>query len=165
MGSSWLCLGLVLSQKCGMFSRNTKLHRLTSPDINWVTGIAFSPDSSLLAIKHIKGIDLCSVTHTGMQVRTEIRPKKFDWRGNMLLFSPDGRILLDPKSDAWDDEIELWDVDSGCKLGILLGHSQPIETLVFSHDGKILASGSQDGTVLLWDWEKIISKAKENKGN
>ena len=42
----------------------------------------------------------------------------------------------------------------------LPGHTEPIETLVFSHNGKILASGSQDGTVLLWDWKKILAKIR-----
>ncbi len=34
-------------------------------------------------------------------------------------------------------------------------------------NGKTLASGSDDGTVLLWDWEKIAAKRKaeiKNKG-
>ena len=57
-------------------------------------------------------------------------------------------------------------MNTGRSLGILFGHTEPIETLVFSHDGKTLASGSEDGTVLLWDWEKIIAKrTPENKGN
>ena len=49
---------------------------------------------------------------------------------------------------------------TGKSLGILSGHTEPVEALVFSHDGKILASGSDDGTVLLWDWEKISAKRK-----
>ncbi|MDE0088836.1 MAG: hypothetical protein OXU23_24165 [Candidatus Poribacteria bacterium] len=138
---------------------------IPSPDISFVNAFAFSPDSTLIAFKHNKGIDLCSVTPTGIQVRKEIRPKKFFTREDILLFSPDGNTLLDPNSDAWDDKIELWDVDSGFSLGALFGHSEPFQTLVFSHDGKILASGATDGTVLLWDWEKIITKANKNKGN
>ena len=47
-------------------------------------------------------------------------------------------------------------------LTLSFGHSAPIETLVFSHDGKTLASASVDGTVLLWDWDKIVSKIQPN---
>ena len=80
---------------------------------------------------------------------------------NLMRFSPDGKTLLDSK---WSEaRIQLWDVDTGRSLGTLSGHTEPIETLVFSHDGKTLASGSEDGTVLLWDWNEIIDKnARDN---
>ena len=67
--------------------------------------------------------------------------------------------------DMWSYPIQLWDVKTGRSLGTLSGHTEQIETLMFSHDGKMLASGSDDGTVLLWDWEKIVTKANKNKGN
>ena len=54
----------------------------------------------------------------------------------------------------------LWDVETGNQLAFLNGHTEDITTLVFSHDGKILASGSQDGTVLLWDWDTKSSQSK-----
>ncbi len=140
-------------------------HEITPPNINFVKTFTFSPDSSLIALKHYKGIDLCSVTRAGMQVLKEIRPKKYHFSDEILIFSPDGKTLLDLNQDNWQEKIELWDVDTGNKFGTLLGHTEQIETLVFSHDGKTLASGSEDGTILLWDWEKIITKAKENKGD
>ena len=62
--------------------------------------------------------------------------------------------------------IKLWDVDTGQEAETLFGHTNRIETLVFSHDRKTLAISSEDGTVLLWDWDKIIAKAGlENKGD
>ena len=118
------------------------------------TALAFSPDSTTIALGDSKGIVLWNVTPTGVQKIRKItdKPQAFD---SVLVFSPDGEFLLDT---TWS-EIILWDTN-GSNLGTLSGHTEPITTLVFSHDGETLASGSNDGTVLLWDWEKISTKRK-----
>ncbi|MDE0681418.1 MAG: hypothetical protein OXI63_00765 [Candidatus Poribacteria bacterium] len=62
-------------------------------------------------------------------------------------------------------EIQLWDMETDQALpSIRTGHTVRIQTLKFSHGGKTLASGAADGTILLWDWAKIIAKrAPDNK--
>jgi len=44
----------------------------------------------------------------------------------------------------------LWEVDTGRHLRILSGHIGGVGDLAFSPDGTVLASGSRDGTILLW---------------
>ncbi len=122
--------------------------------------LAFSPDDTTLALGHRNSITLWNVTKTGMQAHSVISDNHRQF-SDILIFSPDGKTLLDSK---WSEaRIQLWDVDTGRSLGTLSGHTEPIETLVFSHDGKTLASGSEDGTVLLWDWDEI--SAKRGPGN
>ena len=131
---------------------------ITPPTIQEASALAFSPGGILLAHGHHRdGIVFSHVTPTGIKEHSRI-PKSQRGFSDVLTFSPDGKILLDPKLDVWHPTIQLWGVNTGADWGTLSGHTEPIETLVFSHDGKTLASGSQDGTVLLWDWEEIIAK-------
>ena len=139
--------------------------KISPPDIKNASALAFSPDSTLLALKHSAGIDVWRVAHTVMQKQKTIQYKDSRKPTKILLFSPDGKFLLGSRTTWLEYLITIWDVETGNDLETLSGHTKWIDTLVFSHDGKILASGSDDGTILLWDWEKIISKAKENKGD
>ena len=138
---------------------------ITPPDIQEVSALAFSRGGIMLAHGHHRdGIVFWHVTPTGIKEHSRINSQR--GFSDLLIFSPNGKILLDPKLDTWTPIIQLWDVETGAELITLTGQTEPIETLVFSHDGKTLASGSQDGTVLLWDWDKIIAKqTPENKGN
>lgn len=83
-----------------------------------------------------------------------------------VALSTNGSILVEATKyyfDTYCDAIiSLWDVDTGDKLISLQGHTEHIESLTFSPDGKILASGSEDGTVLLWNWDKIVSNIMHN---
>jgi WD40 repeat protein/uncharacterized caspase-like protein len=51
-------------------------------------------------------------------------------------------------------QVQLWDVASGRELGALKGHGRGITKLVFSRDGKFIASAASDNTIRIWDAEK-----------
>ncbi len=99
------------------------------------------------------------ITPTGMKERGKILNSGYNQE---LMFSPNGDVLVTSKRKGWKNFIQLWGVNNGWDLGTISGHTEEITTLEFSTDGKTLASGSKDGTVLLWDWEKIITKAKND---
>jgi WD40 repeat protein len=51
--------------------------------------------------------------------------------------------------------IYLWNYAKGERLSILRGHNAKITGLVFSSDGKYMASASYDGTVRLWNMDDL----------
>ena len=130
-----------------------------------VNALAFSPEGTRLALGKPTGIVLWDVTPIDIQERGSVsnQPRGLS---DVLIFSPNGKILLDPKLERWQPLIQLWDIDTSDHLSTLFGHTESIQTLAFSHDGKMLASGSKDGTVLLWDWNEItVKQASDNKGD
>ena len=136
---------------------------ITPPNVMNASALAFSPDGKTFAYGHPNGIVLSDITTTGIKERGRIPTNR--GFSSVLTFSSDGKIILDTQSIGRQPIIQLWDVNTGNDLGTLSGHTESIEMLVFSHDSKLLASGSWDGTVLLWDWDKISTKiATDNMG-
>jgi RNA polymerase sigma factor (sigma-70 family) len=67
--------------------------------------------------------------------------------GQWGIFSPDGRTFVVGTSEA----VRLYEVATGQERRRFVGHNRNISSFVFSSDGRKLASGSQDTTVLVWD--------------
>lgn len=64
-----------------------------------------------------------------------------------VAYSPDGRLLI-----ACDrNQVKIYDPASGDLLKILGGHLADVTAIAISADGKLIASGGHDGSVMVWD--------------
>lgn len=54
--------------------------------------------------------------------------------------------------------VELREAGSVELVALLTGHTGAVSLVAFSPGGKTLASGSGDGTVLLWDVAAVLGK-------
>jgi hypothetical protein len=79
------------------------------------------------------------------------------WRLIRQSGSANGRILAQGTEEG---AILLWDLVRGELLTTLKGHRQHAGALVFSHDGKRLASRGQDQTIVVWEIEPWQKKAR-----
>jgi WD40 repeat protein len=131
-----------------------------------VVSVSFNPDGSLLATGDVEGKICLWRVVDGKQVLTLKGHTGWIWA---VTFSPDGKTLA---SCSHDSLIRLWDVQtidfeqsntanmaeisrfshvSETCLKTLRGHLSRVWTISFSPDGQMLASGSDDQTIRLWN--------------
>ncbi len=67
-----------------------------------------------------------------------------------LAFSPDNKMLVSGDSRV-GDQIHFWDASTGEYRYTLRGHQNSVRSVIFSSNGKFLASCSNDRTILVWD--------------
>ena len=131
-----------------------------------ILALCFSSDSTLLAASSYELIRIWEVD-TGnilLSVHPDAHKQGNTWtyriHPELLVFSPDDAILV---SGFVGGAIQLWEVTTGDRITVLDGHTQKIETLAFSADGKTLLSTGADGTILLWDWNEVLTGSSKSE--
>ncbi|MDT5093561.1 MAG: hypothetical protein QOH60_2924 [Mycobacterium sp.] len=111
-----------------------------------VLALAFDPNGTRLAsVGHDAILRLWDVAKRQMIDR--IFPQQFTTQLGVS-WSPDNVTIA---TAAWDGSIQLWNADTGERLGTLEGHRAAVINTLFTPDGRWLVSGSFDKTVRMWN--------------
>jgi WD40 repeat protein len=135
--------GLVYVWDVDTGDRIQSLGELGSP-YDQVRGVAFSPDGARVAgIAYSGSVHIWDVASGGELLSVDTGA---DNTGGIAL-SPDGTLL----ATSGGDGAALWNADSGELVVRLRGHTGDVPDVVFSADGAMVATASEDGTARIWD--------------
>jgi RNA polymerase sigma factor (sigma-70 family) len=132
-------------------SRPSRFPNIKIQERKKVYGTAVSPDGKFIALEVIDNnprsqrIVLAELQNGKILQNIDLKNES----ANNLAFSPDGKKLV------WGFVgVHLLDIASGKQTTFADGHRGYISAVAFNRDGTRLATGSADGTVLIWDTSK-----------
>lgn len=118
--------------------------------VNYVMGIAISNDGHSIDVnkedESIYSWDL-NAGHAAMKKKGTGKGVPPDYTQSPVVNSPDGRLIL----QARQQQAVLIDATTKQELRSLVGHSDLVLTATFSADSRVVATGSFDSTMRLWD--------------
>jgi WD40 repeat protein len=130
------------------------LHWEVPSPTNGVWQLGFTPDGSTLLISSLPGYgfirDNPSPTDVVVILDVQTGRPRFSLTATNLVranLSPDSQLLL---TSSTDNELSLWNLETGEMLRRLEAHTSPIILITFSEDGRVAATSSRDRTVRLW---------------
>ncbi|HKB04627.1 MAG TPA: hypothetical protein VKD90_20555, partial [Gemmataceae bacterium] len=105
------------------------------PGTSWQPELAFSPDSTRLALTSDRVVQIVDVSkRTGLEVL-----RGHEEAVTVLVFSPDGTRLL---TGSADKTAAMWDVAAGRLLAVYRGHAGAATAVAFSPDGRRVVTAS-----------------------
>ena len=118
------------------------------PHLDEISALAFSPDGNLIAgiVSNYGSVNSDTINLWDMTTKQKIAT--FGHGRNAIEFSPNGKTI----ASGYFSSVYLWDVATG-KVITKFSHEKykHVNSISFSSDGTLLASGGRENVVRLWD--------------
>jgi WD40 repeat protein len=124
---------------------------LTESDLCEINSISISPDSKYIlagGMVNKSGQIMMWDMDNGKLIYTTGYTRPVD----AISFSPDGKYFV--ATSLYKQTIDVWSVSPPKYIKSLKGLTNGANTMVFSHDGKYIYTGSEDKAIMQWDFEK-----------
>lgn len=136
-----------------------------------ISGLVFLPDGKRLVTRYSRNeLKLWTPTATGNPLKTIAQPDE-DSLLSCFAVTPDGKRVL---TGSINTKVQIWDVESGKKLGVFDGHQRPVGKIVILPSGREAISASStsrggefpDETVVRrWDLGTLKESQTYDTGN
>ena len=115
---------------------------LGSCELNMLAGS--SPQDGRLAVAGGKTAYFFSATTPGELVSSQKIPYDV---ASVAVNVKEKKFVAGGRTEQW---VRVYDLNGGAELNVFKGHHGPVWSTSFSPDGKLCATGSEDGTIKLW---------------
>lgn len=161
-GGKLLASGSQDKKVCLWDTGTWKKTQTVSEHKNWITALSFSPRGKILATSSIDSTENLLDSKTGKVLATiNLAPETIH---SSAFYPVNNYPYL--ACGLGDGSIRIWDVKKGSMITRINGHKGKVLSLSFTSDGKLLASGSEDRLVRIWDNQgKCILSLPEHSGS
>jgi WD40 repeat protein len=108
-----------------------------------VTSLSFSPDGKVLASGGVESKSNFDPAQMMSQATNPKRPKNQK--------PPTSQDLLNDVKIETTGQVVFWNPATGQQISAIKGHGKGVTNVVFSHDGKLIASAASDNTIKIWE--------------
>jgi WD40 repeat protein/DNA-binding XRE family transcriptional regulator len=117
-----------------------ELHKFTGHD-DRLTGVVYAPDGKTILTTSLDGTTRLWDATTGQEIR--------NFTGYIAAFSPDGQYMVTVEESG---VVRILNIQTEQEiLQFTHDHASGLNSIRFSPDGKLILTGSIDGTAALWD--------------
>ena len=115
---------------------------------NWLLRLAVSPDSSRVAVADGNILLFCDLSTKSIVTTDRMHTQTIS---GIAWGAESSKVY----TSAWDGSCLEWNADTGKRVAVFRGPSQPLNTLSLSSNGRRLLCGGWNGSVYVWGTESV----------